>query len=77
MRPMNCRAVQLYSQLCCQPHPFHGHRNLGDIDCVRKVLLAEGPLSPEDMRFLECLADAVYCPCVLRYKHVAAGTWGQ
>ena len=41
----------------------------GDLlEGYRNVLLEEGPLSPEFMRFLKCLADAVHCPCELRYK---------
>jgi hypothetical protein len=62
LRPIVCRAVQLYSVLSQQAHPGELH------PC--KVLLVEGPLSAEEMRFLECLADEVRCPCELRYKQV-------
>ena len=72
LRPIACRAVQLYSQLSARAHP-------GDMaGSNRTVLLVEGPLSQEDMRFLECVADAVHCPCELRYKAVpAAITQGE
>jgi hypothetical protein len=41
----------------------------GDLlEGYRNVLLEEGPLSPEAMRFLKCLAYAVHCPCELWYK---------
>ena len=62
LHPIVCRAVQLYSQLLRLA-------DQGDMPASnRKVLLVEGPLSPEAMRFLKCLADAVHCPCELRYK---------
>lgn len=81
LRPIVCRAVQLYSQLSGQAHP-------SDMAASNsKVLLVEGPLSREDMRFLECVAGAVRCPCELRYKDLptaitqgkglAAGAEGQ
>jgi hypothetical protein len=41
---------------------------------INKVLLVEGPLSPEQMRFLECIAHAVHCPCELRYRELPAAT---
>ena len=57
-----CRAVELGSQLSQQAAQ-------GDmVEGYRNVLLEEGPLSPGAMRFLKCLADAVHCPCELRYK---------
>jgi hypothetical protein len=68
--PIVCRAVQLYSQLCSQPAL---QESVFGISSYREMPLVEGPLSPEDMRFLKCLADAVHCPCVLRYKQVTAG----
>lgn len=34
---------------------------------IDRVLLVEGPMSLEQMRFLECVADALHCPCELRY----------
>lgn len=81
LRPSVCRAVQLYSQLSAQAHP-------GDMSSLgRAVVLVEGPLTREDMRFLECVARAVHCPCELRYKplpsavsqgeQLAAGTEGE
>ena len=77
-----CRAVQLYSQLSARAHPGDP-----DSDNPKKVLLVEGPLSPEDMRFLECVARAVHCPCELRFlglpaavtqaEQLAAGAEGE
>lgn len=51
----------MYSQLSGRVHP-------GDMSSVNRVLLVEGPLSPEDMRFLACVADAVNCPYELWYR---------
>lgn len=62
LRPIVCRAVQLHSQLSARAHP-------GDMAGSR-VLLVEGPLSREDMRFLQCIADAVHCPCELQFLEV-------
>ena len=60
------RAEELASQLSRQAEQ-------GDMPASsHKVLLVEGPLSPEAMRFLKCLADAVHCPCELRYNQVPA-----
>ena len=62
LHPIVCRAVELHSQLLRLA-------DQGDMPASnRQVLLVEGPLSPEAMRFLKCLADAVHCPCELRYK---------
>lgn len=60
-----CRAAQLYNQLSARAHP-------GDMHSTKKVLLVEGPLTREDMRFLECVARAVHCPCELRYRDLPA-----
>lgn len=72
--------MALYSQLSGRVHA-------GDMSGVNSVLLVEGPLSREDMRFLKCVADAVSCPCELRYRQLpeaamegeqrAAGAEGQ
>ena len=72
LHPTVCRAVELGSQLSRQA-------DQGDmLEGYRNVLLVEGPLRPEDMRFLACLADAVHCPYELRYKPVpAAITQGE
>ena len=56
LRPLVCRVVQLHSELLQQVHS-------GDLPASgNKVLLMEGLLSPEDVRFLKCVADAVHCP---------------
>lgn len=34
----------------------------------RRVLLVEGPLSLEAMRFLSCVASEVHCPVELQYR---------
>ncbi|PRW60583.1 tail length tape measure [Chlorella sorokiniana] len=57
------KAEALYSQLSGRVHQ-------GDMSTVSRVVLVEGPLSREDMRFLKCVADAVSCPCELRYKRL-------
>jgi hypothetical protein len=62
LHPTVCRAVELGSQLSRQAD--QGDMSASDYT----VLLEEGPLSPEAMRFLECLAYAVHCPCELLYK---------
>ncbi|PSC73913.1 serine threonine kinase [Micractinium conductrix] len=50
------RAVALYSHLSAQMHA-------GDIKAIgKKVLLVEGYLTQEQLRFLQCVADAVHCP---------------
>ncbi|KAI7839690.1 hypothetical protein COHA_006497 [Chlorella ohadii] len=60
------KADRVYSQLS-------GLKRTGDVQASRTaVLLVEGPLSPEKMRFLKCLADAVHCPCELRYRQPPA-----
>lgn len=62
LRPVVCRAVQLYSKLSAPGRPCDTWTY------ERRVLLVEGPLSREDMRFLKCVADEVHCRCELRYK---------
>ena len=62
LRPILCRAEDLASQLSRQADQSAMPTS------NRWVLLLEGPLSPEAMRFLKCLADAVHCPCDLWYK---------
>lgn len=69
LRTLRLRRVRrvgaLYSALSGRVHA-------GEISSLNAVLLVEGPLSPEDMRFLKCVADAVGCPCELRYRQVPA-----
>lgn len=66
-----CRAVQLHRRLLTQEPPR-------GLDSFSKVLLVEGRLGREDMRFLECLARVVHCPYELRYKELpAAVTQGE
>ncbi len=36
----------------------------------RCVVLDEGQMTQEDMRFLECLAEEVHCPCEAWYKRM-------
>ena len=56
LRPLVCRVVQMHSELLGQVHS-------GDmLASGTKVLLMEGLLSPEDVRFLKCVTDAVHCP---------------
>ena len=62
---MSCRASTLYQHLSGMIHP-------GDMQVLDRVLLVEGPLNPEQMRFLKCVADAVECPCELRYLQEAS-----
>ncbi|PRW45218.1 DNA gyrase subunit A [Chlorella sorokiniana] len=56
------KAVQLYSHLSSLMH-----RGALPAAVSNKVVLAEGPLSREQMRFLECVAAAVHCPVQLCY----------
>jgi hypothetical protein len=62
LRRIVCRAEDLGSQLSRQAD--QGYMPTSS----RKVLLVEGPLSAEAMRFLKCLADAIHCPCDLWYN---------
>ena len=65
LRPVVRRAEELASQLSRQAEQ-------GDMVSSHKVVLVEGPLSPEAMRFLKCLADAVHCLCELWYNQMPA-----
>jgi hypothetical protein len=60
--PIVCRAEELDSQLSRLADQGYMPKS------NHKVVLKEAPLSPEFMRFLKCLADAVHCPCEMRYK---------
>lgn len=54
--------MALYSHLSAQMHA-------GDIKAIgKKVLLVEGYLTQEQLRFLQCVADAVHCPYEVRYR---------
>lgn len=64
LAPGACRAAQLYSHLSA----LEQSGNLPRDTIFSRVPLVEGPLSREEMRFLECVANEVLCPVELWYQ---------
>lgn len=66
------KAVALYGHLSAQMHAT-------DIKASgNKMLLVEGYLSQEEVRFLQCMAEAVHCPYEVRYQQLpSASTQGE
>lgn len=59
-----CRAVELHSHLFA----LERSGNLPRATFSSKVPLVEGPLSREEIFFLECVANEVLCPVELHYR---------